>query len=45
MLNLGYCRIGEVIEYIKLNFRYRAITHAYYRGAVGAMICYDITKE
>ncbi|CAD8128805.1 unnamed protein product [Paramecium sonneborni] len=25
--------------------KFRAITHAYYRGAVGAMICYDITKE
>ncbi|CAD8092553.1 unnamed protein product [Paramecium sonneborni] len=25
--------------------RYRAITHAYYRGAVGAFICYDVTRE
>ena len=25
--------------------RYRAITSAYYRGAVGAMIIYDITKS
>ena len=24
--------------------RYRAITSAYYRGAVGAMVCYDISK-
>lgn len=24
--------------------RYRAITSAYYRGAVGALVCYDITK-
>ncbi|CTQ41243.1 Rab family, other [Babesia microti strain RI] len=25
--------------------RYRAITSAYYRGAVGALICYDITSR
>ncbi|CAK69460.1 unnamed protein product (macronuclear) [Paramecium tetraurelia] len=25
--------------------RYRAITNAYYRGAVGAFVCYDITRE
>lgn len=27
------------------NFRYRAVTSAYYRGAVGAMLVYDITKR
>lgn len=27
------------------NLRYRAVTSAYYRGAVGAMLVYDITKR
>lgn len=25
--------------------RYRALTHAYYRNAVGAMVVYDITER
>lgn len=28
-----------------IDFRYRAVTSAYYRGAVGAMLVYDITKR
>lgn len=28
-----------------MNYRYRAVTSAYYRGAVGAMLVYDITKR
>jgi signal recognition particle receptor subunit beta len=26
-------------------YRYRAVTSAYYRGAVGAMLVYDMTKR
>jgi len=26
------------------NFRYRAITKAYYKGALGAMIVFDLTR-
>lgn len=29
----------------QISFRYRAVTSAYYRGAVGAMLVYDITKR
>ena len=28
-----------------MSSRYRAVTSAYYRGAVGAMLVYDITKQ
>lgn len=28
-----------------IQFRYRAVTSAYYRGAVGAMLVYDMTKR
>lgn len=35
---------GSACFVMKLN-RYRAVTSAYYRGAVGAMLVYDITKR
>lgn len=31
--------------FLFISFRYRAVTSAYYRGAVGAMLVYDITKR
>ena len=34
-----------MISYKLLTDRYRAVTSAYYRGAVGAMLVYDITKR
>ena len=43
MLILGYCRSREV--YRILSKRYRSITSAYYRGSVGALIIYDVTKR
>ncbi|KAF3601292.1 hypothetical protein F2Q69_00032685 [Brassica cretica] len=33
------------IVYVSKWCRYRAVTSAYYRGAVGAMLVYDITKR
>jgi Ras-related protein Rab-11A len=40
--------IGLQFSLIYINglfYRYRAVTSAYYRGAVGAMLVYDITKR
>ncbi|KAL6982136.1 Ras-related protein raba3 [Sarracenia purpurea var. burkii] len=33
------------INFVKAHHRYRAVTSAYYRGALGAMLVYDITKR
>jgi Ras-related protein Rab-11A len=41
---LGHRRIGEVVV-ITASVRYRSITSAYYRGSVGALIVYDVTKR
>lgn len=44
MLDMGYSRIREVREIIGI-IRFRAITSAYYRGAKGVFVCYDVTKQ
>lgn len=46
----GVCSISSRynVQYslhLILIFRYRAVTSAYYRGAVGAMLVYDMTKR
>lgn len=49
---LSFCRVQVDGKTIKAQIwdtagqeRYRAITSAYYRGAVGALLVYDITKQ
>ena len=37
--------LGDVVVIVYLTLRYRAVTSAYYRGAVGAMLVYDMTKR
>ena len=44
-VSLGDSRVNLAIWDTAGQERYRAITSAYYRGAVGALVVYDITKE
>ncbi|XP_016902750.1 ras-related protein RGP1 isoform X2 [Cucumis melo] len=42
---LSRLRYGILLDRRVMVFRYRAVTSAYYRGAVGAMLVYDMTKR
>jgi Ras-related protein Rab-11A len=44
-MTLIFQRSNAYIRSISQSYRYRAVTSAYYRGAVGAMLVYDITKR